>query len=125
MGMDFAVTFRGDHVHVHLSGEASVDPDLSTDYWETLRKICDEYDCRRILVEGIAPQADLAPAEVIEAGVRTATVPNLWLAFHLENHVPNDQSELYEVIAASKGVRVKFFDDSGDALIWLRSNALK
>ena len=45
-------------------------------------------------------------------GERTATVPHLSLAFHLENHVANEQSELYEAVAASKGVRVKFFDDS-------------
>ena len=123
MGMEFAVTFRGDHVHVQLSGESTVDPDLPNDYWGTLRKLCDEYDCRRVLVEGKAPSADLGPADVVEAGKRTATVPNLWLAFHLVNHVPNEQSELYEAVAASKGVRVKFFDDAETALNWLRANA--
>ena len=123
MGMEFAVTFRGDHIHVQLSGESTVDPDLPNDYWGTLRKLCDEYDCRRVLVEGMAPSADLGPADVVEAGKRTATVPNLWLAFHLENHVPNEQSELYEAVAASKGVRVKFFDDAESAVNWLRRNS--
>ena len=122
MGMEFAVTFRGDHVHVQLSGESGVDRDVSRDYWDTLRKLCEEYDCRRILVEGSSPQVELGPADVVEAGERTATVPNLWLAFHLENHVPNAQSELYETVAASKGVRVKFFDDADAALNWLRAN---
>jgi hypothetical protein len=123
MGMEFAVTFRGDHVHVELTGGSTVDPDLPGDYWGMLRKLCDEYDCRRVLVEGIAPSADLGPADVVQAGKRTATVPNLWLAFHLKNHVQNEQSELYEAVAASKGVRVKFFDDAETALNWLRRNA--
>ena len=123
MGMEFAVTFRGDHVHVQLSGQSDVGRDVSQDYWETLRKLCDEYDCRRILVEGFAPDVDLGPAEIVEAGERTATVPNLWLAFHLENHVPNQESELYETVAASKGVRVKFFDNAEAALNWLRANS--
>ena len=121
--MEFAVTFRGDHVHVELTGERTIDPEAPKDYWETLGKICKEYDCKRILVEGIAPAVELGPKDVIDAGARTATVPNLWLAFNLKNHVPNEQSELYEVIAASKGVRVKFFDNSEDALNWLRRNA--
>ncbi|HUR99601.1 MAG TPA: hypothetical protein VMZ26_16165 [Pyrinomonadaceae bacterium] len=120
--MEFAVTFRGDHVHVVLTEEPSDDAEVPKDYWETLRKICDEYDCRRVLVEGMAPGGDRKPTEVIEAGQRTATVPNLWLAFHLENWVKTELSELYEVIAASKGVRVKFFADADEALRWLRNN---
>lgn len=123
MGMEFAVTFRGDHVHVELNAEAKIDPDLPTDYWGMLRKLCDEYDCRRVLVEGVAPKGDFSPAEIVEAGKRTATVPNLWLAFHLKNHKPTEQSELYETVAASKGVRVKFFDSADAALNWLRTNA--
>ena len=125
MGMEFAVTFRDDHVHVELNAEAEIDPDLPTDYWAMVRKACEEHDTRRVLVEGIAPRSELGPAEIVEAGKRTATVPNLWLAFHLENHTPNEQSELYETVAASKGVRVKFFDNSEAALKWLRTNAPK
>jgi hypothetical protein len=125
MGMDFSVTFRGDHVHVMLTGQSDVDSELSKDYWGTLRKICDEYDCKRILVEGVAPEGDRKAEEVIEAGQRTATVPSLWLAFHLDNWEPTPLSELYEVVAASKGVRVKFFGDADEALQWLRANAPK
>ena len=124
MGMEFEVTFRGDHIHVQLDAASKIaDPDLPTDYWSTLKKLCEEYKCRRILVEGVAPSGEMDPVEVIEAGKRTATVPNLWLAFNLTNHTPTEQSELYETIAASKGVRVKFFDNADAALNWLRKNA--
>ncbi len=126
MGMEFEVTFRDDHIHVELNAASKIDdPDLPSDYWGMLRKLCDEYDCRRILIEGVAPQSELEPAEVVEAGHRAATVPNVWIAYNLTNHVPNEQSELYEAVAASKGVRVKFFDNSQDALNWLRTNAPK
>ena len=123
--MEFAVTYRDDHVHVELSDQPTIDPEAPKDYWEILRKVCAEYDCKRILVEGVAPRVELGPAQVAAAGARAATVPNLWLAFNLKNHTPNEQSELYEAVAASKGVRVKFFDNSDDALKWLRSNAPK
>ena len=123
MGMDFAVTFRGDYVQVVLSDQPTIDDDLPRDYWATIRKICEEYNCKRVLVEGKAPSGERDPVEVVEAGQRTATVPNLWLAFHLENYEPTELSELYEKVAASKGVRVKFFADRDDALNWLRTNA--
>ncbi len=123
MGMEFAVTFRGDHVHVVLSEQPTLDDQLPKDYWATIRKICEEYNCKRVLVEGKAPGGERKPVEVIEAGQRTAAIPNLWLAFHLENYEPTELSELYEVVAASKGVRVKFFTDADEALNWLRTNA--
>lgn len=126
MGMEFEITFNGDHIHVQLNAASKIDdPDLPTDYWEMLRKLSDEYDCRKILVEGISPAGEMNASEVVEAGKRAATVPNLWLAFNLKNHTPNEQSELYETVAASKGVRVKFFDSSQSALNWLRSNATR
>ncbi|MEO8574818.1 MAG: hypothetical protein ABI481_12695 [Pyrinomonadaceae bacterium] len=121
--MEFAVTFRGDHVHVVLSEQPTLDDQLPKDYWATIRKICEEYNCKRVLVEGKAPGGERKPVEVIEAGQRTAAIPNLWLAFHLENYEPTELSELYEVVAASKGVRVKFFTDADEALNWLRTNA--
>ncbi len=124
--MEFEVTFRDDHIHVELNAAPALDdPDLPRDYWAMLGKLSDEYNCRKILVEGAAPNAELEPKEVVEAGARTATVPNLWLAFNLKNHTPNEQSELYEAVAASRGVRVKFFDNHDDALNWLRSNSSK
>lgn len=123
--MEFEVTFRDDHVHVQLGGGATPDPDLPKDYWEALEHICKQHDCKRILVEGTAPKFEMDAASVVEAGQRTAAVPNTWLAFHLDNHEPNEQSELYETIATTKGVRVKFFSDRDEALRWLRSNAPK
>jgi hypothetical protein len=75
MGMEFEVTFRGDHIHVQLNAATRIeDPDLPNDYWGMLRKLCDEYDCRKILVEGVAPSGEMDPVEVVEAGERAATV---------------------------------------------------
>ena len=118
----FNVQFRGDHVHVTLGKDFKITSEQQNEYWDRLRSICDEHDTRRVLVEGVAPSGERDTSQVIEAGQRTATVPNLWLAYHLLNFVPSDQSELYEVIAASRGVRVKFFSDAEHALMWLRNN---
>jgi hypothetical protein len=123
MGRDMAVTFRGDYVHVELSPEYKVDPERRGELWGMLEKICRDHDCRRILVEGFIPSDELPPMDVIDSGQYAATIPNAWIAFHFENFVPNEQSELFEVIAASKGVRVKHFADREHALAWLRKNA--
>ncbi len=118
----FNVQFRDDHVHVTLDKDFKITPEQQNQYWDQLRRLCDEHNTRRVLVEGFVPSGERDTTEVIEAGQRTATVPNLWLAYHLKDFVPTAQSELYEVIAASRGVRVKFFADAEHALMWLRNN---
>ncbi len=118
----FSIEFRRDHIHVELSPELEIEAEQRTQFWERLREACNEHDTHRVLVEGFVPPGEHDSVEVIEAGQRTATIPNLWLAFHLENFEPTEKSELYEAVAASRGVRVKFFSDAGHALNWLRSN---
>jgi hypothetical protein len=119
----YTVEFRDDHVHVQLGKGFQVDPEWRDEVWENVRKVCEERGSRRVLVEGYVPNGDRSSDEVIAAGERAGTVPKLWLAFHLENFEPTEQSELFEAIAASRGVRVRFFGEPEDALSWLRANA--
>ncbi len=119
----FTVQFRGDHVHVRLGRNYTLDPEMQNEFWSQVRAACDEHESRRVLVEGYVPGGERGTAEVVDAGQRAAVIPNLWLAFHLKDYVPNERSELFQVIAAASGVRVKFFSDHERALLWLRSNA--
>jgi|ERR1035437_7574355 hypothetical protein len=119
----FSVQFRDDHIHVELGPDFKIEPDQQDEFWNKLKTVCEEHDSRRVLVEGFVPSGERQTGEVVEAGLRTATVPHLWLAFHLVNFAPTERSELFERIAASRGVRVKFFDNSEQALAWLRSNS--
>ena len=119
----YSVEFRDDHVHVQLGKGFQVDPEWRDEVWASVRRVCDERGSRRVLVEGYVPNGERSSDEVIAAGERTATVPKLWLAFHLLNFEPTEQSELFEAVAASRGVRVKFFSDREDALSWLRVNS--
>lgn len=121
----FSIEFRGDHIHVRIGKDAPVDDDLQAEYWNGLRAACKEFDTSRVLVEGYSPKGERETSEVIEAGQRTATIPHLWIAYCLKDWEPTEQSELYETIAASRGVRVKFFTDRDEALQWLRVNAPK
>jgi len=119
----FNIEYRGDHVSIRIGPDAQVDEHWQAEYWKRLQEVCEEHGTRRVLVEGYQPKGERTTEEVAEAGQRTAKIPHLWLAFCLENWKPTAQSELYEAVAASRGVRVKFFSDPDEALNWLRTNA--
>jgi hypothetical protein len=123
MNEDVKLEFEDDHIHVVVAPDYEFDPAASEALWGQLKRLSEEHKTYRVLVEGRAPRVELDTPEVIAAGQRTATVPKLWMAFHFEDFVPDEQSELYEVIAASKGVRVKHFADRDHALMWLRNNS--
>ncbi|MFL6375379.1 MAG: hypothetical protein ACJ73D_11985 [Pyrinomonadaceae bacterium] len=123
MDESYEVRFSGDHIHVQLTPEHEFDPSGSAEIWAEIKRLCEQHDTCRVLVEGHFPKGERSTPEIIEAGQRTATVPHLWLAFHVEDHVPNERSELFEAIAGAKGVRVKHFADREHALQWLRHNS--
>lgn len=119
----FEVQFRDDHVHVELGKSFKVEPVHRQELWNVIGDACEKHNSRRVLVEGFLPEGEREVADVIDAGQKTATVPKLWLAFAINNFQPTAQTELYETIAASRGVRVKFFTNRDLALKWLRQNS--
>lgn len=119
----FGVQFRDDHVHVELGKDFKVEPSNRQDLWNVIGDACERHNTRRVLVEGFLPEGEREVSDVIDAGQKTATVPHLWLAFAIADFQPSEQTELYEKIAASLGVRVKFFTDRDQALKWLRHNS--
>ena len=119
----FGVQFRNDYVHVELGMSFKVDPAYREALWNVIGDACEKHDSRRVLVEGFLPSGERDTSDVIDAGQKTATVPKLWLAFAVAEFQHTAQTELYVTIAASRGVRVKFFSDRERALNWLRQNA--
>jgi len=117
------VEFRDDHVHVRLGKDMMVSSEQRNLLWERIARVCEEHGSRRVLVEGRAPKGVFQTSEVIDAGLKTATVPKLWMALCFEDFKPDELSELYETVAASRGVRVKHFSNTQAALRWLRNNS--
>lgn len=118
----YSVQFRDDHVHIELAENFEVDPEKRDALWNVIAGACERHETRRVLVEGVLPSGERETSDVIDAGKKTATVPKLWLAFAVPGFQPTDQTELYIAIAASRGVRVKFFPEAVRALAWLRTN---
>jgi hypothetical protein len=127
MNMDdaFKIEYRGDHVHVQFGPSYTAEPEWQNELWDLLRKFCDGHDTRRILAEGVVPAPNRPLASLAEGAKKAAVIPNLWIAFHFDDYVRSERTELYEAVAASEGVRVKFFNDSEHALNWLRANSPK
>jgi len=125
MDKDFNIEFMDDHLHVTFDEEHAIEPERRKELWSQLRSACDEHDTRRVLLEGVLPVGEYETADVIDAGKSTSAVPDLWMAFHFPHFQPTEQTELYETIARTSGVRVKFFDDRERALNWLRANSPK
>lgn len=119
---DVAIEFRDDHIHVQLGKGLKVDSARRNLLWERIARICEEHGSHRILVEGKVPEGIFQTSEVIDAGLKAATVPKLWMAFCFDGYKPDELSELYETVAASRGVRVKHFSNAESALQWLRNN---
>ena len=117
-----AIDFRDDHVHVQLGKDLKVSSEQRNLLWGRIAQLCEEHGSHRVLVEGKLPDGIFQTSEVIDAGLKAATVPKLWMAFCFENDTPDELSELYETVAASRGVRVKHFADPDAALNWLRTN---
>jgi len=119
----YEIEFRDDHLHVEMRNNYKPTPEVQEEIWGRVRAACEENKTRRVLVEGILPEGDRPPVDVVRAGKKAATIPNLWLAFNFDDFVATENTELYEVVATSHGVRAKFFTDSETALKWLRANA--
>lgn len=121
----FDVEFREDHIHVKVKPDFKVEPEEQEEFWRVLRELGVEHDSRRVLIEDFVPMSEHDPEMIIDAGMRTSVIPNMWLAFCLKGYEINERSELFEVIAAQHHVRAKFFSDTEAALRWLRVNAPK
>ena len=121
----FKIEHRGDHVHVQFGPSYTAEPDWQNELWDLVKSFCNGHDTSRVLAEGVMPAPDRPPASVIEAARKVTMIPHLWLAFHFDDFVPTENTELYEVVAASHGVRVKFFTSRDQALNWLRANSPK
>jgi hypothetical protein len=117
------IEFRGDHIHVQLGKGMKVGPEQRIELWARIAGISEEHNCRRVLVEGKAPEGVFQTTEVVDAGVKAGTVPKLWMAMCFDDFQPDELSELFEAVAGSRGVRVKHFSNPEQALRWLRNNA--
>ena len=124
MPKSFEIDYQGDYISVRLGPDYEVSPEQENEFWGSVEAACKEHDCRSVIVEGYIPKRQPDPIEIVQSGLRAAeVVPKLWFALCLDNYEPSELSELFKVVARSRGVHVKFFTNREHALLWLRSGA--
>ena len=120
----FDIENCGDYISVKLGADYEVSPEQEEEFWAEVKAACERCDCHSVLVEGYVPKRQPEPIEMVQAGVKAATVdPKLWFAICLDNFEPTELGELFKAVARSRGVHVKFFTDRDHALLWLRSGS--
>jgi hypothetical protein len=73
-GKSVDVEFRSDHIHIDLGKGLKVSSEQRNSLWDLIGRICEEHGTKRVLVEGTPPKGVFQTSEVIDAGLKTATV---------------------------------------------------
>ncbi len=109
---------------VSLGADYQVTTEQTAKFWAAIEEACVLNESHRVLVEGYVPNRhELQASQIVDSGMQAAAVPRLWLALCLEDFEPDDLSELFKTIAATRGVHIKFFSDRDRAVNWLRTNS--
>jgi hypothetical protein len=90
------------------------------EFWPMLSKLCNKYQCGRVLVEGEAPKRDMDTVSAFESGKEASEVySDLWIALCFDGYEPDETSELFVTAARNRGAKVKFFSEIDAAKRWL------
>src|SRR4051812_23755299 len=65
MSTGYEIEFRDDHVHVQLSPNYEFEPEGSATIWAEIKRLCDEHQTCRVLVEGHLPKGERTTPEII------------------------------------------------------------
>jgi hypothetical protein len=120
MSSGFTLEPREGYLYVHLVPGFEMTPDATTRVWTAICETCRELNLRRALAEGDNVTRRLTQMEAFDiAGLAGRLLPGLSVACVFRGYVPDSQSEFFQTVALSRGVRMQFFQDLNTALRWL------
>ncbi|HKY00630.1 MAG TPA: hypothetical protein VJL86_13020 [Steroidobacteraceae bacterium] len=120
MSSGFTLEPREGYLYVQLAPGFEMTPDATTRVWTAICETCRELNLRRALAEGDNVTRRLTHMEAFDiAGLAGRLLPGLSVACVLRGYVPDSQSEFFQTVALSRGVRMQFFPDLNSALRWL------
>jgi hypothetical protein len=116
----FSIEFHGTYVHILHQPGFVASLDAVEDMWARFAEICDEYDCRKVLVEAPDPTQRLDTMTAFDAGRGLAKInPGITVAFSLPGYDPDDVSTFFKTVAQNRGVEIEYFSNADDAREWL------
>ena len=120
MTAGFKLEPRDGYLYVSLDPGFEMTPLSMTSVWTAICETCRDLGLRRALAEGDNVTRRLTQMEAFDiAGLAGRLLPGLSLACVFRDYVPDSQSEFFQTVAMSRGVRMQFFQDLNTALRWL------
>ena len=88
--------------------------------WGEFSRLCDKYECRKLLIEAPKFDSRLDTMTAFDAGRDLAAMnPGIQIAFYLGDFEPDDVSSFFQTVAQNRSVNVEFFSSINDAREWL------
>lgn len=119
MSSDLSIEFRGSYLHVKLPPGFEITPEKTTILWLTIGDACQEYVCKRVLVEGTISSRQMTMADVYDSGKGVGDIGGLRLACLFYDYPSDETTDFFKMVASNHGVLVEFFNDRTEALRWL------
>jgi len=112
--------FRGDHLWALVGGE-KLTAAIAEQYWDAIASLCQEHDCRKILIEKDF-KVPVGPQDLIQMADHLAKVlPTSCIAF-VDRWNHDSVNELGKRLARNHDVKMQTFTNVREAEKWLRAN---
>lgn len=121
MTTDYTIMFRDSYVHVEQVSDLEITSESIERIWAAISDECRKHGCRQVLAECIAPICRMTLADVYLLGTQIAasSLPGLSVACCFYGYLPRQLSEFLTIVAANRGIRIRFFANRAEALQWL------
>jgi hypothetical protein len=116
----FNLTVQDKYVHVLLAEGYEITPEGRSKALQAISEACKQHRLRKVLIEGEVAGRRMSTTDAFATGALAASLMSgTWLALCYYGYKPDSTSELFQISAENRGVRVQFFDEREAALRWL------
>ncbi|MBI3562896.1 MAG: hypothetical protein HY080_14395 [Gammaproteobacteria bacterium] len=119
MSMEFTIEYRGDYLYVLVGKSYEITPVSMGMFWPAITQACEQYQCWRVLSEGIITARRMSTVDAFNSALQAASNAQLTLACCFHGYQPDELTEFFKTVAYNRGVRIEFFSNLEQAYRWL------
>lgn len=124
MDAHFDVDVHPTYLHIKHPPGLVISPESSESNWKRIGALCREHGRSKVLVEASRPVRELDTMSAFESGRMLAeNTSGLTVAICFQDYEFDELSTFFKTVAQNRGVKVEFFSDVHDALVWLGEDA--
>jgi hypothetical protein len=118
----YEITFTGDYVEIRDLKSFALTASVAQAIWEEALTLCRVHKCNAVLRVGPLPERHMGIEDVAAAGSRL-DIPGLRVAYCWEDFRPDKIAALFATHAMERGVNVRVFAGSQNAIEWLTEHS--